>query len=370
MSYFNGSSSGNNPLAFPSYNQQNLQQRNITGLSPANNPVNQLQNQYSESSLSAPLQQGENPASRQADEYINSESEVRNAQGSSASGTRSQQSLKKNRAEDGPKKTSLKKDRVNRPGQKFGAKKRLWVWSWFVQDLNDQNVAVCDFCGKVITRVTSDRGLPKKLVEHLHTHKLTKDLINASRPIPMDGSGNSYLSNLQTSYAGPFPQQSGNSGINDVVSSGTPGQIGLASPSQHPQQTYSSETQQLHPQSQVHISQLHTPNSNSQTQHSRRYILSKFENAPYSGPIFHRHLLKFLAENKLPIRILKLHSFQQLIYDLRPDSITDLLDLTGLYTSFVEVARAENLNETLSNNDSSIAETNVVNTLAQEMIKK
>lgn len=83
---------------------------------------------------------------------------------------------------------------------------------------------------------------------------------------------------------------------------------------------------------------------------------------------FHRHLLKFLAENKLSIRLLKLHSFQQVIYDLRPDLMTDLHELTGLYSSFVEVSQADAEGD--SENASLMAEATVVNTLAQELIKK
>lgn len=54
---------------------------------------------------------------------------------------------------------------------------------------------------------------------------------------------------------------------------------------------------------------------------------------------FHKHLLKFLTENKLPINVIKSHSFQQLIYDFRSDSVADLLELTNLYSSLLEVSR-------------------------------
>lgn len=82
--------------------------------------------------------------------------------------------------------------RQNRPGRKFGAKKKLWVWSWFVQDQNDPNVAVCDFCGKVVRRRPSDKGSPKKLNEHLRTHKLNKTLVNTARVIPLESIHSSY----------------------------------------------------------------------------------------------------------------------------------------------------------------------------------
>lgn len=435
MSYYNASSTGNNPLSFPSYNQQTIQQRSISGISPINNSVNQLQNQYNESSLNTNLHQGEGSVSQQTSTFINPEREVANAQGGSVNGVGSdRQQGPGQRDRKDLLKTNLKRDRRNRPGQKFGAKKRLWVWSWFVQDLSDQNVAVCDFCGKVIKRVASDRGLPKKLSEHLHTHKLTKNLINPSRSMPIDGSGLTFSNtNLQVPFTGAFSRQLGSRDVNNDSSVLSQTHLGLTSSpqqvhhvqlmqqklqslqsqgqesqphQQHQQQqqhhhhhhtntesiapelkqnapkyrrtnainTASSDTQQIHPQLQQQLQQQLTQevtlNPNSSIQYNRRFILSNFENSPYSGSKFHRHILKFLAENKLSIRILKLHSFQQLIYDLRPDSITDLLELTGLYSSFVEVARAENLSNVLDGRDSSIAEANVVNTLAQELIKR
>jgi hypothetical protein len=51
--------------------------------------------------------------------------------------------------------------------------------------------------------------------------------------------------------------------------------------------------------------------------------------------------MKFLTENKLPIHVIKSQSFQQLIYDLRSDSINDLMELTSLYSGLLEVSRYE-----------------------------
>ncbi|WPK27594.1 hypothetical protein PUMCH_004987 [Australozyma saopauloensis] len=82
--------------------------------------------------------------------------------------------------------------RHNRYGRKYGAKKRLWVWSWFAQDPSDPNVAVCDYCGKVVRRRPSDKGSPKKLSEHLRTHKLTKTLANNTRAMPIDSGTIAY----------------------------------------------------------------------------------------------------------------------------------------------------------------------------------
>ncbi|KAF8003672.1 hypothetical protein HF325_001120 [Metschnikowia pulcherrima] len=266
----------------------------------------------------------------------------------------------------------------------------------------------------------SDRGLPKKLSEHLHTHKLTKNLINPSRQLPIDSTGLSFNASLQIPYAGTFSPQQGNGGILQAVSSISQGQLGLPSPSQrhssalghhallalaaslsqaqasqqlmhqltiesvdselkqnqskyrrtNSMAAFANDMQHIHPQLQNHTNVQSLPNSSIAGQVSRRYPQTTFESSPYSGSKFHRHLLKFLAENKLSVRLLKLPSFQQLVYDLRPESITDLLDLTGLYTSFVEIARGENSSETPNTRESSVAEASVVNTLARELTKK
>ncbi|KAM9933192.1 hypothetical protein OXX80_007185 [Metschnikowia pulcherrima] len=264
----------------------------------------------------------------------------------------------------------------------------------------------------------SDRGSPKKLSEHLHTHKLTKNSINPSRQLPIDSTGLSFNASLQIPYAGTFSPQQGNGGILQAVSSISQGQLGLPSPSQrhssasghhaslaasssqaqasqqlmhqsaiesadsglkqnqskyrrtNSMAAFANDMQHIHPQLQNHTNVQSLPNSSITGQVSRRYPQTTFESSPYSGSKFHRHLLKFLAENKLSVRLLKSPSFQQLVYDLRPESITDLLDLTGLYTSFVEIARGENSSETPNTRESSVAEASVVNTLARELTKK
>ncbi|KAM3164269.1 BED-type domain-containing protein [Lachancea thermotolerans] len=65
--------------------------------------------------------------------------------------------------------------------QHLGAKKRNWCWNWFAQDPNDKQLAVCDYCGRKVRRLKSDRGSPKKLLEHLHTHKITPEVENPAR---------------------------------------------------------------------------------------------------------------------------------------------------------------------------------------------
>lgn len=431
MSYFGNNDSGNNPLAFPSYNQLGLQLRNIAGMNSITGSVNQLQHQFHRQQLPLHIQQGQTLGlglctSGSSNGPISGRSGAANggAQPQNQPPPDSQQTLGQNGSqkdkslEDNIDDKLLKRERKNRPGQKFGAKKKSWVWTWFVQDLSDPNVAVCDYCGKIITRMPSDKGLPKKLSEHLKTHKLNKDLINTTRPIPMDGNGITYtLSGFQMPYLGTFTLPSGNSaaGSNQMLVDQQHQQQQLLhqlqhmiqnsilslshghSSSQQVQQQHGhdsdeislelkskaakyrrtnvlqgmpSDRLQIHTQLQVHNQNSSGSQGNNHVQYGRRFILPNFDNTPYSASKFHRHLLKFLADNKLSIRLLKLHSFQQLIYDLRPDSIADLLELTGLYSSFVEVSRVDSNPNGPDGHDASMAEANVVNTLAQELIKK
>lgn len=435
--------------------------------------------------------------------------------------------------------------RQNRPGRKFGAKKKLWVWSWFVQDPTDPNVAVCDYCGKVVKRRSSDKGSPKKLSEHLRTHKLTKTLANNTRTMMVDGGGMNYNGGLvllpfgehglnrrksslsllglppqqshqlpllaqhqlhTVNYAngpspqnyrqqghdtdrsnhdpnnhnvqsftnisplshlghqnltGPIPQssaqhhlqpnhhnlpnqqnnqnlqnfhnpqnhanpqnQSGNQNFNlnshltTHNGSGGQGNQGITSshmsqilqnqygPVQQTQLSQLSRNQQNHQQpkfgNEIQNVQSHhgahnhlfkqnpnhlnhdptfqdmrDPNDNispeirlqSQKQqgssqfgnermhhnlmdrqlvdrnmgvedrYQGEFANDSFDETPYSETKLLRHLLAFLHENKLSIDVIKLPSFRQLVYDLRPDSIKDLLVLDTVYSSCVEVAR-------------------------------
>ena len=49
--------------------------------------------------------------------------------------------------------------------------------------------------------------------------------------------------------------------------------------------------------------------------------------------------MQFLSEYHLPLKTLRSKSFLQVIYDLRPQSISDLKELTTLYDSVMEVGR-------------------------------
>lgn len=431
MSYYNTS---NAHLAFPSFSQQGLQ-RNMNGLNTLSGLVPQIHQQY-RNQLPQQLQTGQNSAASGANQPNTQASNAENLPTESQDGSKNDKNTDPELSDD----KLSKRERKNRPGQKFGAKKKLWVWTWFVQDLLDPNVAVCDYCGKIITRQPSDKGLPKKLSEHLKTHKLLRDLINTLRLVPVDGNGITYSpSGLLMNYKN-YPNQNQNNLTNQSM-----GNPQLGSLLQHSLQNQGLDNVDMPPSKptkyrrtgpmngvqgvgsvpanngaslgridsigsvsgvsgvnvderlmnshqglshQNHQNHQHhpnhpTPNSNananqpqnplarnslnSPVQYGRRFILPNFDNAPYSAGKFHKHLLHFLADNKLSIRLLKLQSFQQLIYDLRPDSITDLLELTGLYLSFVEVSRVDTDPEAQEGHQTTLAETNVVNTLAQNL---
>lgn len=300
----------------------------------------------------------------------------------------------------------VNKERRNRPGQKFGAKKRSWVWTWFKQDVNNQNVAACDLCGKIVIRLDSDKGSPKKLSEHLKTHKLTRESNNNKKLLPAERDGDLYHLNCtvldkvnpcnpeiascfhvgktaDTTCIHRPPQGFSHQTQPPLLQLNGKRQL----PYQEPPKEYTQQCRQILPQLQsYHLSRvvdyqqpqppfqynshqaqrqqladgiLQTPEKDSQevggmvtmvtdrTKHSqdgRRRMSEDLSSrgqstSPYSTMRFHKHLMGFLTENRLSINILESRSFQQLIYDLRSDSVADLLDLTQLYTSLLEVSR-------------------------------
>ncbi|PVH13942.1 uncharacterized protein CXQ87_002061 [Candidozyma duobushaemuli] len=387
----------------------------MSGLNTLSGSVPQLHQQY-RNHLPQQLQTGQNstaPGANQPNpQTANSESSPAESQDGAKADKNTDPELDDDKLS--------KRERKNRPGQKFGAKKKSWVWTWFVQDSRDPNVAVCDYCGKIITRQPSDKGSPKKLSEHLKTHKLSRDSINTSRSVPVDGNGITYSpsglsmpnyknyqnqnqnnqgsgssnQNMSNPQLGSMLQHSlqNQSLENDDMPQPKPTKYRRTGPMNGVQGVGSVPTSNSQGSSRInsisgvnvderlmnnsHQGQNHTQNqsqlarntaSGSPVQYGRRYISPNFDNAPYSAGKFHKHLLHFLADNKLSIRLLKSHSFQQLIYDLRPDSITDLLELTGLYSSFVEVSRVDTDPEAQEGHQTSLAETNVVNTLAQNL---
>ncbi|KAG7662015.1 uncharacterized protein J8A68_004515 [[Candida] subhashii] len=270
----------------------------------------------------------------------------------------------------------LKRARKNRPGQKFGAKKRSWVWSWFVQDSQNPNVTSCELCGKIIIRLPSDKSSPKKLSEHLKTHKLSKEAINYGRPIPVDGYGITYTNegdpvSYPPNYQQPIMEVRTKSMMATTVAAAAARVAIAAGPESSSMQNMEEpehvvaggnvddpkdKQKSKNPANMYHL----TPN--------RRYLSTDFDNVPYTASKFHKHLLKFLTENKLPISVLRTHSFQQLVYDLRSDSVADLLELTDLYSTLLEVSRYD---EGSSNGDTTTdAENQAVAALANDIENK
>ncbi|RCK64230.1 hypothetical protein Cantr_10449 [Candida viswanathii] len=212
--------------------------------------------------------------------------------------------------------------RKNRPGKKFGAKKRSWVWTWFDQDSADPNVAGCNYCGKIIIRLASDKGSPKKLNEHLKTHKIDINSINYARTPHVDGHGITYSNSGQPL---DYPPNFRTFRVNE-------------NNNHHHHHHHHEDTN-----SETSGDEAHNHNHNSSTRvdldNNRRFLSSEFDNSPYTPMKFRTHLLKFLTENKLPISVIKSNSFKQLIYDLRSDSVSDLTELTGMYSTLIEVSR-------------------------------
>ncbi|KAI5950411.1 hypothetical protein CANMA_005339 [Candida margitis] len=221
--------------------------------------------------------------------------------------------------------SSLKprRTRKNKPGKKFGAKKRSWVWSWFKQDNRNPNLAVCNKCMRVIIRVTSDKGSPKKLIEHLKTHRITA----GHRTTPIG-------ENIGADHG----QRSGE----DEQARGT---------------SYYVRTSNLERQC-------------SQTE--RGNALSSGFAGPYTPPFishvyskrsFQHHLLAFLLENKLPVNIIRSESFQKAIGDLRPGAFADLQELIYFYDSCMQVSQFETDTQVFASAEESAILSLLANTL-------
>ncbi|CAK7893002.1 hypothetical protein CAAN1_01S12684 [[Candida] anglica] len=391
MSYY---PSNGNPLTFPSYSQ-NRQAQQLPQQIPQQIPQQQPQQQIPQQQSQQPQQQQQQQQQPQQQQQqpqqpqqLHQQTQPQQPQAQQPQAQQPQQSphtqvtttaqpqLENTQQPQFEEKVIVvKKERKNRPGQRFGAKKKSWVWSWFVQDAQDANIAACDFCGKVITRLSSDKGSPKKLSEHLKTHKLTKESINSTRPIPIDGNGITYAPNgmpmsYVTNYSGHStdetdikhkyptgPPTTATSSANTVSSGtsmvGAPGSSNNAPPSS--------------------VTSSGGPNSINSLNFdlNRRYGLGEFENSQYTAMKFHKHIMSFLTENKLSISVIKSHSFKQLVYDLKPDSVADVKELTTLYSSLLEVSRFENNSSSQINHIDvpTTTESNMVNTLARVVEK-
>lgn len=375
MSYYPTSG----PIGYSGYNQNSVHQRqplNVGGLG------HQLAPESShDSDLSAPNSSSTNVTHRTHPQAHAGDSGRRTpGMGDGSVGTVS----------SGPELTPAaakerRKERKNRPGHKFGAKKKSWVWTWFVQDSQDPNVAACDYCGKIITRLSSDKGSPKKLTEHLKTHKLTQMSINNSRPIPIDGNGITYAPNGMPMSVEPAPDVSQvpirlSSHLHMRQDLSTPGRGHVLEPQPlshlapaHQDHGLIAANRVRHGKRYEQTAPLVPSQAPSQNQAfgNRRFLSPDFDNSPYTAMKFHKHLMKFLTDNKLSINVIKSHSFQQLVYDLRSDSVTELLDLTNLYSSLLEVSRIETSSADAENNSGpGSAEATVASSLVQAVEQK
>lgn len=216
----------------------------------------------------------------------------------------------------------ITKPRVNKPGQKFGAKKKSWVWNWFIQDIADSNVATCDFCGKIIKRLASDKGSPKKLGEHLKTHKIDRNSVNPKRDSMIVGDANRHYFNTinsnQTFKPHPLSNQTANI-----------------------QQQQQQQAQQQVPQNSYNRQQSTSTTNTGADFTNTNYDKSEFDQSSYSQAKFQKDIMKFLVENKLPLAIVKSPSFRQVIFTLKPEAIPDLNELNHLYSSLLEVIHNE-----------------------------
>lgn len=198
------------------------------------------------------------------------------------------------------------KPRVNKPGQKFGAKKKSWVWNWFIQDPHDCNLAVCDVCHKAITRLASDKGSPKKLGEHLRTHKILKTTENTTR----DGSS--------------------------LVIHSEEGQHHFFNTLNIAQETYKLQPMAPAPPKETEHEQHQSQQQQGQDSEVPQGLdTSPFEKGPYTQSKFLKQVMRFVVDNKLPLSVVKSESFRQVVYTLKPGAILDLNELNHLYSQLL-----------------------------------
>lgn len=341
MSYYGS----NTPLGYGSYNQHQLPSgsrgahQQVQGLPTPGETSETSPNDATAAAVVAQQQHHQHP---QQGQQVQQQTQLSQMQPSSSSQISPPSPSVIKQAMEQDESATKKRERRNRPGQKFGAKKKSWVWSWFVQDSSDPNIAACDYCGKIIIRLSSDKGSPKKLSEHLKTHKLTKESINYSRPIPIDGFGNTYTSTGEPlTYTAQYEEAQQQAALTPSSSSN----VGMPNPNQQSPSSSLSMNARLNTfgvqqgfDGNFKTEQLKRKEAYSYI-NNRRYVSADFDNTPYSAMKFHKHLLKFLTENKLAISVIKSPSFQQLVYDLRSDSISDLMELASLYSGLLEVSR-------------------------------
>ncbi|KAH3685808.1 hypothetical protein WICPIJ_003221 [Wickerhamomyces pijperi] len=260
--------------------------------------------------------------------------------------------------------------RVNRPGQKFGAKRRSWVWEWFIQDPTDYNIATCEVCGKCVVRLSSDKGSPKKLAEHLRTHKIERggpqqhaqqqaqaqqaqiqQQQQQQQQIPQPnasfyqgtGSANGVHSNntTVTSSAGSaaIPNNSSISTLEAQQTNFSAGQNGTTAAS-----VTATTTNAAGNTNTVHTEKVKQPRKRQAKKTTLKVpvpakssTLTHQLPTTYNSLRFQKNILQFVLENKLTLATIKTESFKDLVMGLNPQAVKDLEELNGLYPSLIEV---------------------------------
>ncbi|OUM55330.1 hypothetical protein BVG19_g4847 [[Candida] boidinii] len=229
-----------------------------------------------------------------------------------------------------------KAKRTNKPGAKFGAKKKSWVWNWFFQDHMDTNKATCKKCNKLIIRLPNDKSSPKKLIEHLKTHKITRSTIEHT---PTSNNVRSVNEDTSPFQIDSITEVSGND--TDIKDS--------------PNQTMKDEAVNIYDKP---VRLKRSSDDSGTNVDNKKSRTSSVENNKdrdsYSSLNFQRDVIDFLKENKLPIKTIKSKSFRKLILNLKPSAVKELDDLDNFYSSFIEIFNysKENVSSSKENGDS------------------
>lgn len=214
-----------------------------------------------------------------------------------------------------------KAKRTNKPGAKFGAKKKSWVWNWFFQDHMDTNKATCKKCNKLIIRLPNDKSSPKKLIEHLKTHRITRSTIELT---PVSNNLRSMNEDTSPFQIDSITELSGND--TDIKDS--------------PNQTIKDEGVNIYDKPVRLKRSSDDSGTNVDYKKSRTSSVENNNNKDrdsYSSLNFQRDIIDFLKENKLPIKTIKSKSFRKLILNLKPSAVKELDDLDNFYSSFIEI---------------------------------
>lgn len=277
----------------------------------------QQQQAQAQQQQSQPQQQNNADSQFPIDPSIGDESKNDEAQLAQAAVQQSSTKAKNSQSQQDPNHQRLHRDankvskpRVNKPGQKFGAKKKSWVWNWFTQDPIDWNIATCSICNKPIKRLESDKGSPKKLGEHLKTHKIDRNSsIDKRNDIILNEHGND--------------NENGNQSNNSVESTRHFFNTINSTQSTYQRNEENSSSNQSNPQEKLLNNEKSDNNEN-------------LDDSIYNTKKFQNHVMKFLLDHKLPLSTVKSQSFRQIIHTLKPEVVADLNELNNFYPHLLE----------------------------------